>query len=162
MSIHSLNTTMHSSRVRTACSLTVSRSICHTHPPPPCMPPLCHACPPAMHAPCHTPPHHTHTPAMHAPAMHAPCHACHPAMHAPFTTHAPPVDRILDTRFWKYYLAPTSLRAVMKTHEAAKKENANWNPDGIFIHPPIHPQDPPQSMLGPWTAYWLPYIVGNQ
>ena len=24
----------------------------------------------------------------------------------------PPVDRILDTRYWKYYLAPTSLRAV--------------------------------------------------
>ena len=24
----------------------------------------------------------------------------------------PPVNRILDTRFWKYYLAPTSLRAV--------------------------------------------------
>ena len=26
----------------------------------------------------------------------------------------PPVNRILDTRFWKYYLAPTSLRAVIK------------------------------------------------
>ena len=25
----------------------------------------------------------------------------------------PPVDRILDTRFWKYYLGPTSLRPVM-------------------------------------------------
>ena len=25
----------------------------------------------------------------------------------------PPVDTILDTRFWKYYLAPTSLRAVI-------------------------------------------------
>ena len=24
----------------------------------------------------------------------------------------PPMDRILDTRFWKYYLAPTSLRVV--------------------------------------------------
>ena len=24
----------------------------------------------------------------------------------------PPVNRIIDTRFWKYYLAPTSLRAV--------------------------------------------------
>ena len=24
----------------------------------------------------------------------------------------PPVDRIVDTRFWKDYLAPTSLRAV--------------------------------------------------
>ena len=27
----------------------------------------------------------------------------------------PPVNRILDTRFWKYYLAPTSLRAVIST-----------------------------------------------
>ena len=27
----------------------------------------------------------------------------------------PPVDRILDTRFWKYYLAPTSFWAVMRT-----------------------------------------------
>ena len=27
--------------------------------------------------------------------------------------HPPLVNRILDTRFWKYYLAPTSLRAVM-------------------------------------------------
>ena len=26
--------------------------------------------------------------------------------------HPPTVNRILDTRFWKYYLAPTSLRAV--------------------------------------------------
>ena len=25
----------------------------------------------------------------------------------------PPLDRILDTRYWKYYLAPTSLRAVI-------------------------------------------------
>ena len=26
----------------------------------------------------------------------------------------PPVNRILDTRYWKYYLAPTSLRAVIR------------------------------------------------
>ena len=54
--------------------------------------------PPVMHAPspCHAcPPPHT------PPPMHAPSHAC------------PPVDRILDTRFWKYNLAPTSLRAVI-------------------------------------------------
>ena len=65
----------------------------------------CHACPlpcmpSAMHAPCHAFPPATHAP----PAMHVPCHA--PPMHAS------PVDRILDTHFWKYYLAPTSLRAV--------------------------------------------------
>ena len=51
---------MQSSRMRTACSLTVSRSICHACPPLPCMPP-CHACLPTMHA---------------SPAMHTLCHAC--------------------------------------------------------------------------------------
>ena len=61
---------MHSSRMRTARSLTVSRSICHAHPPLPC-----HACLPATHAP-----HHARPPATHAPpAMHAPlCHAYPP------------------------------------------------------------------------------------
>ena len=99
---------MHSSRMRTICSLTVSHGICHgTHAPPPSMPPLpcmplchacplpcmppCHACLPAMHAPCHA-----HPSAMHAPAMHAPlpcmvpCHACPHHTHAPFPCHACP------------------------------------------------------------------------
>ena len=87
-----LLTRMHSSRMHTARSLTVSRHI-------PCMPPGCHACPPLPHMPpgCHAhPPAATHPPAaMHAPpaAMHAPqlpqclpwlpcmppgCHACPP------------------------------------------------------------------------------------
>ena len=74
---------MHSSRMRTARSLTVSRSICwRGH--------ACHTCLPAMHAPLphmcpfnvlpvpHMPPSTTH-----APAMHTPCHACPPATHAP-------------------------------------------------------------------------------
>ena len=38
------------------------------------------------------------------PPKHPP--GCGPRQH-------PPVNRILDTCFWKYYLAPTSLRAVM-------------------------------------------------
>ena len=61
---------MHSSRMRTACSLTVSRSICRggvyaTHAPR------------AMHAPCHAqpPPCMPPSPATHAPP---PCHACPP------------------------------------------------------------------------------------
>ena len=63
------------------------------HPPPHTS--LCHAHPPATHTP---------------PPCTPPCHACLP----PHTMHAThPVDRILDTRFWKYYLAPTSLRAVI-------------------------------------------------
>ena len=70
-------------------------------------PPPCHAHPPPWMYPCHT---------------HTPCHICPPAMHAPTATYAPPdmhapphpVDRILDTRLLKYYLAATSLRAVMK------------------------------------------------
>ena len=76
-------TRMHSSRMRTACSLTVSHGICHTcpnpamHAPLPCMPPT-------MHTPLPCTPYHTHplpctllhhtcpTTAKHAPTMHAP------------------------------------------------------------------------------------------
>ena len=47
---------------------------------------------------------------------------CHPmtvpARGVNHVTTTPPVDRILDTRFWKYYLAPTSLRAVKMLKEA--------------------------------------------
>ena len=83
---------MHSSRMRTARSLTVSRRIpcmppgCHTCPQLPCMPPGCHACPPAAtHAPpgCHACPQLPRTP----PG----CHACSPAaMHTPWLPHMPP------------------------------------------------------------------------
>ena len=34
------------------------------------------------------------------------------SQHALRQTPSPPVDRILDTRLWKYYLGPTSLRPV--------------------------------------------------
>ena len=56
----------------------------------------------------HMPPRHTHPVihaplAMHAPTTHAPHHTCPPATHAPPPIHTPPMDRILDTRFWKYY-----------------------------------------------------------
>ena len=105
-------TRMHSSRMLTARSLTVSCSICRgggacmphtppvTHIPLPCMP-LCHAAPchipPAMHAPCHAHPPPCTPPAMHAslphmpPAMHTPCHAHPPAMHTPLPCAAPPL-----------------------------------------------------------------------
>ena len=80
-------------------------------PPLPCMHPL--PCMPPHHArpPCHTHPLPYMPPAMHAPHHVCPpwkCHACPPPCPHPHT-----VDRILDTRFWKYYLAPTSLRAVI-------------------------------------------------
>ena len=74
----------------------------------------------------HPPSHHPHLPSalptapwlhmltrMHSSRMHA-CpqfQACAHAMHAPLP-HMPPVDRILDTRLWKYHLAATSLRVV--------------------------------------------------
>ena len=103
----------------------------HAHPLP-CMPP-CHACPPPQTAPCHAcplpcmsplpcmPPHHACPPAMHAPElahippprMPLPCHACTP----------PPVDRILDTHFWKYYIALTSLREVIKQYKTLSKKS---------------------------------------
>ena len=114
----SLKTRMHSSRMRTTRSLTVSRRILcippatmHTpatmHAPrQPCTPPGNHACPPQ---PCMPPCNHTCPPTtMHAPGNHA----CPQQPRMPPSNHAlpklarPPVDRILDTCFWKYYLAP--------------------------------------------------------
>ena len=101
----------------------ITHAPCHAYAMP-CMPP-CHACPPAMHVP---------PPAMHAPDMHAshhahplphthPRHTWPPTMHPPHHTcslphttpyHAlPSLDRILDTRFWKYNHVSTSLRAVI-------------------------------------------------
>ena len=79
------NTRMHSSRMRTACSLTVSHHIL-------CMPPHNHTCPPpTMHAPQqpHTPPcNHTHCPTTtHAPQQ---AHMLPAATHAPQQPHTPP------------------------------------------------------------------------
>ena len=83
-------TRMHSSRMRTARSLTVSDHI-------PCTHPRHHACPPTtMHAPCNhaCPPATMHTPLQpHTPptTMHAPHnHTCPPQPRIPpTTTHAP-------------------------------------------------------------------------
>ena len=105
---------MHSSRMRTARSLTVSHRICQgghvwharplpctpptitTHVPLPCMPHLPHMPPTAIHAYCHA-----RTPAMHTPLpCKPPCHAHPPlpckfpamhthAMYAPPAMHAP-------------------------------------------------------------------------
>ena len=68
--------------MRTARSLTVSRSICHAPLPRHTRPPATHPLPCMPHPttlaplPCTKPPH---------PLSHArlPCHACHPATHAP-------------------------------------------------------------------------------
>ena len=70
-------TRMHSSKMRTARSLTVSRSICRGH--------AWHACLPAMHAPRHACPPLPHMP----PAMHAPPAIHAPSMHTPLS-HMPP------------------------------------------------------------------------
>ena len=89
-----LRTRMHSSRMRTAHSLTVSRSICWG---------ACMACtPPVMHAP---------------PATHAPCHACCPAMHTTPSPHMPPSHACppppwTDRHLWKHNLRKLRLRAV--------------------------------------------------
>ena len=96
---------MHSSRMRSARSLTVSRRIlCMPPTPQPCMPPHNHAPPVTMHAPWQpcTPPPSNHAPpaTTHAPqqprmppaTMHAPGnHTCPPAtMHAPWQPCTPP------------------------------------------------------------------------
>ena len=99
----------------------------HMHPLSPHMPPLHHA-PPSNHAcppsPCMPP-----SPRMPPFTMHAPLHhACPPSPPMPPSNHAcpPPVDRILDTRFWKYYLAPTLLRAVKNPVEFALVIYWSW------------------------------------
>ena len=99
-------TRMHSSRMRTARSLTVSRSICwgvcmppamhapcHTHPLP-CMPPTLPCTPPPLpHTP-HPPPHMPPNPPHACPLPH--CHACPqrtcppPLPHTPSHGHAHP------------------------------------------------------------------------
>ena len=82
---------MHSNRMRTARSLTVSPSICHTYHP------TTHTPLPCMHPAKHAPPHHAtlpHTPrpAKHVPPAMQPCHThpnlpnmpplpCNPATH---------------------------------------------------------------------------------
>ena len=90
---------MHSSRRRTACSLTASRSIgvacVHAMP---CTPPTMHTPLPYM-SPCH---------------VHPLCYARPPPRMPPPAMHAPPVNRILDTRLRKHYLPATKLRAVIK------------------------------------------------
>ena len=96
--VYFLRTRMHSRRMRTALSLTVSRHMPCTPPPPTCMPPHNHACPPTMHVPLAathaSPGNHACPPAtMHTPSNHAhPWQPCMPpSNHArpPATTHAP-------------------------------------------------------------------------
>ena len=83
---------MHSSRMRTARSLTVSRHILCMPPPQPCMP---HHPPATMHAPQqpHMPPspaNHTRLPPLQ-PCMPPSNHACPLAtMHSPQQPHMPP------------------------------------------------------------------------
>ena len=118
---------MHSCRMHTVrCS---GRLSCHAHPLPlQHTPPVMHAPLPCMPLPC-TAPYHPWPPAMHMlpaihaplphmpPATHSPCHACSlPCMPLPPPcmpcVHAPTVDRILNTRFWKHYLSATTVQTV--------------------------------------------------
>ena len=127
---------MHSSRMCTARSLTVS---CH-------MPPGNHACPPAtMHAPhnhaCPLQPHmppgnnacppattHTPLPTTHAPlaTTHAPCnHACPPT-----TTHAPPLWTEWLTDTCKNNLRKLRLRAVIMVY--SHWPEPGWGTNGLY------------------------------
>ena len=118
-----MKTRMHSSRMRSARSLTVSRSIWVGG--------ACHACPAATHTP---------LPCM-PPATHAPHHAC-PPPHAPPTMHPPcHANRMTDRCLWKYYLAATSLRAVMKTRmHSSKMRTARLSIISRSIPYPMYPR----------------------
>ena len=137
-----MKTRMHSSRIGTThCNCFFPYHICPFPCTPPChaCPTTTHApqaYTPVMQAPCqihthHACPHHTHTflpctphhtcstqnapPAMHAPPhtppLCMPHHTCPlPCIPPPCI---PPVDRILDTHLWKYYLTTISLWAVI-------------------------------------------------
>ena len=81
---------MHFSRMRTARSLTISRSICWGGGCMPCMPPAmytpCHR-PPAIHAPLPCMPSALHASLLHMlPAMYALHHACPPCHACPHHT----------------------------------------------------------------------------
>ena len=88
---------MHSSRMRTASTLTACRrGMCGMHALLPCTPPATHTpyhtCPPAMHTPwpCMPLPLAMHPPTMHPPAMHAPPPHMPPCHTPPLATNTPP------------------------------------------------------------------------
>ena len=103
---------MHSSRMRTTCSLTVSRRIL-------CMPPGNHACLPATK---HVPPVTMHAPQQpHMPpaTMHAPCnYACPPGNHAchPQQPCMPPINNACP---------PTTTDPLATTHAPAVNRMTN-------------------------------------
>ena len=53
-------------------------------------------------------------------------------------TPLPPVDRILDTRYWKHYLAPTSLRAVMSNYRFEQTFTGHLWGDWLLRKEPWH------------------------
>ena len=65
----------------------------------------------------------------------------------------PPVDRILDTRFWKYYLAPTSLRAI----KIGKNVNLSISNALCFTHSSLAAQNYHAPLYNTWT-YSIHYI----
>ena len=67
----------------------------------------------------------------------APGSVCSRGVSAPGVSGQIPPDRILDTRFLKYYLAPTSLRVVIRQ---------------LTTHRPRH------TYLQDHTFFWLPKI----
>ena len=56
------------------------------------------------------------------------------SQHALMQTPPPPVDRILDTRLWKYYLGPTSLRPVkIRLYHLPSKHVITWLPEYVDV-----------------------------
>ena len=88
-------TRMHSCRMRTTRSLTISPYlvVCAMYAPLPCMSPLPNM-PPTMHAPCHACPLPHMPPAMH-PLPCTPCHAFPPPCMPPCHAHTHPATHAL-------------------------------------------------------------------
>ena len=145
---------MHSSRMRTARSLTISHSICHAHPhharPLPCMhPPPC--TPPGMHAPL-----------PHMPPMHPPPHTPPPPCMPPLPHMFPPVDRILDTLL-KILPCPNSVAGGNNTvlpRAAYYIVSVRQRSSGMVIFSVVCLfTPPPLPCKGPWPWY-LPSYLG--
>ena len=155
--------------MRTARSLTVSRSICHARPllphtlplphhaqPPPTMHAPHHAHPPAMHTPLPCmPPGHTHTPpATHAPQPRMPpCHAAPPLPRMPPCHARPPCGQNSWHMLLKILLCP-SFVAGGKNHSSDKRDKNEpkmviilWLIVVHGIHDPVSTRDQLSRLL---------------
>ena len=135
---------MHSSRMRTACSLTIS---CHIL----CMLPHNHAPPTTMHAPNN----HAHP----NTTTHQPCNHTHPLNnHAPpATTHASQQPHMPPSN---HTCPPATTHAPQQPCMPPATTHAPWQPctSPTTMHPPSNHAHPPATMHAPWAPCMPPSL----